>query len=143
MGDGGYACTHYMLTPLTAPQTPSELAYQETQILMRNAVERLFGVWKRRFPVLASGSHINIKTVLSMIVACGVLHNLAIDNHDIGEGFNDVPMDGPENVRQQDISQFKTILEHFSPVFNYHLNHIVSEKSYFIIITFFTFQFLS
>lgn len=100
MGDGGYACTHYMLTPLTAPQTPSELAYQETQILMRNAVERLFGVWKRRFPVLASGSNINIKTVLSMIVACGVLHNLAIDNHDIGEGFNDVQMDGPENVRQ-------------------------------------------
>lgn len=82
-----------MLTPLTTPQTPAEQSYQETQILMRNAMERLFGVWKRRFPVLATGMQINIKTVLSIIVGCAVLHNVAVNNNDNGEGFNQIEAD--------------------------------------------------
>lgn len=70
--------------------------------MTRNAAERLFGAWKRRFPVLAIGMQINIKTVLSIIVACGVLHNVAVDSNDDGEGFNQIETDDGEdqiNVR--------------------------------------------
>ncbi|CAH0717702.1 unnamed protein product, partial [Brenthis ino] len=42
----------------------------------RNPVERLFGVWKRRFPVLALGIRVNLKNAPPIIVATGVLHNI-------------------------------------------------------------------
>ena len=51
--DGGYASTHYMMPPLENPRDPQEHLYNEAQIRTRNCVERMFGVWKRRFPVLA------------------------------------------------------------------------------------------
>lgn len=90
LGDGGYASTRHMLTPLSAPNTEPEKLYQRTHILMRNAVERLFGVWKRRFPSLATGLQIKVETVLIVIVACGVLHNLAIQNSDRGDDFEEL-----------------------------------------------------
>nr|CAI5849882.1 unnamed protein product [Callosobruchus analis] len=53
----------------------------------RNSVERQYGVWKRRFPVLAIGmrqQHCNI------IIATAVLYNIAI-------GLDkDEPVDDPE-----------------------------------------------
>lgn len=90
LGDGGYACTNYLLTPLLNPRTDAELAYNKTQILMRNAIERLFGVLKRRFPALSTGLQIKLPTVLSLIVAVAVLHNVAIENRDDGGDFDDV-----------------------------------------------------
>ena len=40
-------------------------------------IENLFGVLKRRFPCLQRGLRLNLDTSLSVIVACGVLHNIA------------------------------------------------------------------
>lgn len=40
-------------------------------------MERLIGVWKRRFPFLAYGCRLNLNNTLTSIVACGVLYNLA------------------------------------------------------------------
>lgn len=53
--DGGYASTSYTMTPLDNPRTPVEQLYNESQIRTRNTVERSYGIWKRRFPVLAIG----------------------------------------------------------------------------------------
>jgi len=36
-------------------------------------VERLFGVWKRRFPVLAIGIRTQIQTTMATIVATAVM----------------------------------------------------------------------
>lgn len=79
LGDSGYPCRSYLLTPLLNPQTVSQRAYNVAHIATRNSIERCFGVLKKRFPCLAMGMRLNIPTVLSVIIACATLHNLAIE----------------------------------------------------------------
>nr|CAI5825436.1 unnamed protein product [Callosobruchus analis] len=43
----------------------------------RNPVERCFGVWKRRFPILAVGIRLKIEKVEAVVIATAVLHNIA------------------------------------------------------------------
>jgi len=77
VGDGGYACRRYLLTPLTNPTTEAEKAYNTAQISARNCIERTNGRLKRRFPALKYGMRLRIDHVLSVIVATVVLHNIA------------------------------------------------------------------
>lgn len=46
-------------------------------------IERLFGIWKRRFPVLAIGLRTKEETTMATIVATAVLHNLLIQENDV------------------------------------------------------------
>ncbi|KAH9629650.1 hypothetical protein HF086_001121 [Spodoptera exigua] len=80
LGDSGYAQTNFMMTPLSENNvnTRGETLYQESQIKTRNVVERAFGIWKRRFPILSTGISIHLYRVTGIIVATAVLHNLAI-----------------------------------------------------------------
>lgn len=79
LGDSGYALTNYLLTPFLQPRTPGENLFNESHIRTRNTVERSYGVWKRRFPVLANTIRLKLDRVEAIIVACAVLHNIAID----------------------------------------------------------------
>ncbi|XP_067635479.1 putative nuclease HARBI1 [Eurosta solidaginis] len=82
LGDSGYGVNRYMMTPLSHPNTDAERLYNESQIRTRNCIERCFGVWKRRFPVLSIGLRISHETVMAVVVACAVLHNIARKNGD-------------------------------------------------------------
>lgn len=53
VGDGGYAVKNYLRTPVLNPDTIAEHLFPESLIRTRNVVERSYGVWKRRFPVLS------------------------------------------------------------------------------------------
>lgn len=66
IGDAGYACKKYLITPLTNATTQSEIAFQHNFIKTRNIVERTIGIWKRRFPVLGT-SKLNILIKLNYI----------------------------------------------------------------------------
>lgn len=92
LGDAGYACSEYLLTPLDNPVYRHEHLYNESHIRTRNVVERLFGVWKRRFPVLALGIRLHLQDAFSVIVATAVLHNIL---RGAGE---DLPPDDPAVV---------------------------------------------
>lgn len=92
VGDAGYGSRIFMMIPLEDPVTAEENLYNESQIRTRNPIERLFGVWKRRFPVLALGMRVHLKNVFPIIVATAVLHNIL---RDVGE---DLPPDDP-NLR--------------------------------------------
>ncbi|KAI5716463.1 hypothetical protein M8J76_006807 [Diaphorina citri] len=84
LGDSGYECRAYMMVPVNA-RTHAEGLYNESLIRTRNTVERLFGVLKRRFPILASGIRITKDTIQKAeyyIVACAVLHNIACRNRE-------------------------------------------------------------
>lgn len=93
LGDAGYPCLPYLLTPFRQTRTPGEIRYNRAQIRTRNTVERLFGVLKRIFSCLARGLGNKTPTSCSIIVACAVLHNIAITyQRDIVEDieeFND------------------------------------------------------
>lgn len=77
VGDGGYACRRYLLTPLTNPATDAEKAYNAAQISARNCIERTNGRLKRRFPAVKYGIRLRSDHILPVIVATVVLHNIA------------------------------------------------------------------
>jgi nuclease HARBI1 len=77
VGDGGYACRRYLLTPITNPTTDPEKAYNAAQISARNCIERTNGRLKRRFPAVKYGMRLRIDHILPVIVATVVLHNIA------------------------------------------------------------------
>lgn len=118
LGDSGYANTTYMLTPLTNPQTAPERKYQRAHITTRNSAERLFGVAKRRFPSLALGLQIDIDDVLIVIVACFLLHNVAIVSNDSYEQFDEVAeeeiISNADLSQQNDTSRINVIQNYFT-----------------------------
>lgn len=80
LGDSGYECSNDLLTPLRQVHNPAENLYNESLIRTRQTVERLFGVWKRRFPILSLGIRVSREKIVKAdyyIVACAVLHNIA------------------------------------------------------------------
>jgi DDE superfamily endonuclease len=56
--------------------------YNKAQISARNVVERMFGVLKARFPCLGSLLRLRLHNVAPVIIACAVLHNIAIEAAD-------------------------------------------------------------
>lgn len=83
LGDGGYPCRRYLLTPLLNPATPSEEAYNLSHIRTRNTIERLFGQWKSTFRALQNGMQIKLSTAKHAIVAMAILHNIKLQrDHD-------------------------------------------------------------
>lgn len=84
LGDGGYSCSNFLLTPLSNPRTEPEEIYNTTHIQTRNCIERAFGVVKRRFPCLSMGLRFKLRrqqsTTLECIMACFVLHNLLLEH---------------------------------------------------------------
>jgi len=77
VGDSGYALKSFLMTPILNPNGEGQNIYNEAQIRTRNAVERIYGVWKKILPVLAVGINMNLQFVESIIVATAVLHNIA------------------------------------------------------------------
>lgn len=99
IGDSGYGNTRFLATPFTAANVNMRMDraaqnYNRSIISTRNVVERQYGLWKRRFPALAYGLRLKTVNCQKVIVACAVLHNLAIDSREPGpveeENINDI-----------------------------------------------------
>uniref|UniRef100_A0A1Y1MXP7 Putative nuclease HARBI1 n=1 Tax=Photinus pyralis TaxID=7054 RepID=A0A1Y1MXP7_PHOPY len=82
LGDSGYPLLNYLMTPIGNPQTPAEERYNGAHISSRTVVERTFGIYKRRFPVLSLGLRCKVHFAQEIIVATAVLHNIAILHKD-------------------------------------------------------------
>ena len=65
LGDAGYPCKPHLLTPIASPTTPAHQRYNFAHIQTRNAVERAFGVVKRRFPCLRLGLRVKVLSFYS------------------------------------------------------------------------------
>lgn len=101
VGDSGYALRKYLLTPFRNPANEGQNRYNESQIRTRNPVERSYGVWKRRFPILAVGINVKAASVESIVVATAVLHNIAC------HFGNAVPRVTADEERLINIGQFR------------------------------------
>lgn len=85
LGDSGYECRRYLMTPLRHVNSVAENLYNASLIKTRNLVERTFGVWKRRFPILSLGIRVSKEKLVKAdyyVVACAVLHNIAVINRE-------------------------------------------------------------
>ncbi|XP_061170762.1 putative nuclease HARBI1 [Saccostrea echinata] len=111
LGDSGYACSRYLLTPYLRPSTRAQIKYNDAHAKTRGVVERCFGWWKRRFIVLHEENKCEPGRVAKIAVACAVLHNIALQRHEPMEddingpgdnGGNDGAVQGPinDNVRR-------------------------------------------
>ena len=80
LGDSGYACRSYLLTPFLTPQTVKERNYNTAHIKTRNIIERAFGILKKRFAILSARVKTKLSNTKNIIIACVVLHNIAIIN---------------------------------------------------------------
>lgn len=76
LGDSGYPCRKYLMTPLLAPTTQKQHRYNSAHIKTRNVIERAFGVLKRRFPIL-NMVRTRLPTTKKIIMATVILHNIA------------------------------------------------------------------
>lgn len=54
-GDSGYALKKYLMIPFLNPINEGQNIYNEAHTRTRNVVKRNYGVWKKRFPILAVG----------------------------------------------------------------------------------------
>lgn len=118
LGDSGYIVRNYFLTLLANPFVRSEQLYNEAQIRTRNTIERCFGVWKRKFPVLAYGMRIKIDTILQVIVATAVLYNLA-------KQMNEAEPPLPEDINQDELNYLIAVGDAGDvPNLNENVNHV-------------------
>lgn len=62
----------------TRPQNMREL-FNRRHSSLRNIIERLFGIWKKRFPILTSAPQYDIRTQAKLVVALAVLHNFIVE----------------------------------------------------------------
>ncbi|XP_034743427.1 putative nuclease HARBI1 [Etheostoma cragini] len=76
LGDKGYACETYLLTPLADPQTAAQQGYNLAHSRTRARIEMGFGLLKARFQCL---HHLRVtpERACDITVAFTVLHNIA------------------------------------------------------------------
>ncbi|XP_063238822.1 putative nuclease HARBI1 [Bacillus rossius redtenbacheri] len=82
LGDNGYPQLPFLYTPVLVPTTAAEIRYNLAHRRTRNIVERLFGVWKRRFACLGQKLRTKLATSNKVILACAVLHNIAVQHEE-------------------------------------------------------------
>lgn len=125
LGDSGYELKQYLLTPFLNPSSPAENLYNESHIRTRNTIERCFGVCKNRFPVLRRQITLNLARVQAIIVACFVLHNIAIDvnERNFGDNYNSTDTQTLEEIAAQSPElnydpRNRLVQEYFLPLLN-------------------------
>nr|KYP48369.1 Putative nuclease HARBI1 [Cajanus cajan] len=122
LGDAGFMLKGQIITPYRgvryhlkeysrrAPQNPREL-FNHRHSSLRNVIERTFGVLKKRFPIIASGTepHYSFDTMTNIVLACCILHNFlrGVDNDEsllaeVDRELMEQPMDTMSTQARED-----------------------------------------
>ena len=115
LGDAGYGLSKYVLTPFRGvryhllefemnglgPANAKEL-FNLRHSSLRNVVERVFGVMKRRFPILVKMSPYDYPFQVELVECCILLHNFVRLNQLYEDEFYEAE-DAPNNAAEEDI----------------------------------------
>ncbi|XP_064455042.1 putative nuclease HARBI1 [Ornithodoros turicata] len=77
LGDSGYPCRPWLMTPFLRPNGHAQEMYNEAHKTSRSVVERAIGQLKRRFACLHGELQMAPERCCGIVVACCILHNLA------------------------------------------------------------------
>lgn len=118
IGDSGYPCKPWLLTPFLKPKNLSEERYNRAHKKTRVIIEQAFGRWKRRFHSMHVELRVQPSAACKLIVACCVLQNIAIAKN-LPDFYDELPndiegveisdYDGPQNgksFRDHYVSQY-------------------------------------
>ncbi|XP_053372959.1 putative nuclease HARBI1 [Mercenaria mercenaria] len=97
LGDSGYPCRRWLLTPYLNPQPGAQSAYNRAHKITRSKVERGIGQLKRRFGILHGEIRMKPEKACRVITACAVLHNICKQR--------DIPLPDVDNEDQDDQPQ--------------------------------------
>ena len=89
LGDSGYACLPYLMTPYHDPVTREERNFNRSLKSTQSITERAFGVLKRRFHILHSEIRMAPNRVCTIMAACFGLHNNAKDYNEPEDNEDD------------------------------------------------------
>nr|XP_047141437.1 putative nuclease HARBI1 [Hydra vulgaris] len=103
IGDSGYPCFRWLLTSYLNPTTASQRRYHISLRKTRVIIEQVFGRWKRRFHLLHGEIRMTPERTYTKIVACAVLHNLAIQLND-GD-MDENPIENDENDNEDIVAE--------------------------------------
>ncbi|XP_054287726.1 putative nuclease HARBI1 [Macrosteles quadrilineatus] len=111
IGDSGYECNRFLMTPLLNPVTPAQGRYQRALVRTRSSVERMFGLFKNRFRCLHNDNTLRFspRRCCIIIVACAVLHNFGIRRalwQDVVDPLDDVEAIADDPVDENDLPAY-------------------------------------
>ena len=81
LGDSAFPTSDVLVTPYSARETaadPNKALFNRRHSGARcEMTENLYGIWKRRFPILRC-LRVNLPNAYKIIICCAILHNLSV-----------------------------------------------------------------
>ena len=115
LGDSGYACSDWLITPVGTPHRDEELRFNTHHKRMRRLIECCNGVLKERFRCLKF-LHLEPKMVAGVVKACCVLRNFILDMRSEQFDIDEIDMVDDVihfNVRNEITTRRDELINHF------------------------------
>ncbi|KAM9535882.1 uncharacterized protein ACWYII_040146 isoform 2-T2 [Salvelinus alpinus] len=117
LGDSGYPCRQWLLTPYLHPLPGPQLNYNRALKKMRGVMRRGISQMKRRFPILQADIQLKPERVSRIIIICAILHNICRDrNIPLPEGEDDDDDDDDDEANDVKVKDGKMMAEENGPV---------------------------
>ncbi|KAK4289860.1 hypothetical protein Pmani_037197 [Petrolisthes manimaculis] len=81
VGDEGYQCQRYLLTPVPSSSTPADICYNRALAATHAPVKQVFGLLRKQFQCTRHELRSNPKTSCAIILSCFALHNFILERH--------------------------------------------------------------